>query len=185
MTVSGADLPPALYEMPCGTTLGELASAHGVPAFAAALPAGMFGGIVGPDAAGRGLGSSGVVRFMAPGECPVALVAEALRFLGAESARQCGICIMGTKSLDDTLAALAAGSCSDEEIDKLAGRAAKLPGRGACGLLDAAASMAGSLLATFPGVVRDHIQRPRPDCRVPPSLSVAPELCLAILEGTT
>lgn len=172
ITVSGGDLPAMLYEVPAGTTLGALAQAHGLQQFVAALPSGMFGGIVGTEAADRDLGSAGQVRFLRAGECPVAVVAAALRFLGAESSRQCGICVMGTSSLDGTVAALAAGTCQRDDVAKLAARAAKLPGRGACGLLDAAASMADALLTRFPADVERHLLGGCPGCEVLPDLHV-------------
>ncbi|MET9842820.1 hypothetical protein ABZZ01_34400, partial [Streptomyces virginiae] len=39
-----------------------------------------------------------------------------------------------------------------------------LRGRGACGLLDAAAGIAGSLLRSFPHLVRSHLAAPCPVC---------------------
>lgn len=172
VTVSGGGAPPALYEVPRGTTLGELAMAHGRPAFAAALPSGMFGGIVDRSAAGRDLGHTGGVRLLGDDECPVAVAAAAARFLGAESARQCGICVLGTGSLDGGLSALAAGTATPDDLVTLAARAAKLPGRGACGLLDAAAAMTASLLTHLPDAVRRHLDGPCPTCRVPVDLTV-------------
>jgi NADH:ubiquinone oxidoreductase subunit F (NADH-binding) len=180
VTVSGGDRPPALYEVPRGTTLGELAAAHGRPDFTAALPSGMFGGIVDRTAADRDLGNAGCVRLLGADECPVALVAAAARFLGAESARQCGICVLGTSSLDGGLAALAAGTATADDLATLATRARRLPGRGACGLLDAAAAMAASLLANFPDLVQRHLAGPCPACLIRPDLTVP--LDLPVLE---
>ena len=192
VTVSGGDRPAALYEVPRGTTLGELATAHGRPDFAAALPSGLFGGVVDRSAADRDLGHAGCVRLLGADECPVGVVAEAVRFLGAESARQCGICVLGTSSLDGGLAALAAGTATADELGTLATRAARLPGRGACGLLDAAAAMAASLLTHFPDAVQRHLTavpravrglHRRPDLSVP--LDRTPPIPLAVLEGTS
>ena len=69
VTVSGGDVPPALYEAPRHHA-GRAGRCAGRPDVAAALPAGMLGGIVDRCAA-RDLGQTGCVRLLGADECPV------------------------------------------------------------------------------------------------------------------
>ncbi|MGY4969511.1 NADH-ubiquinone oxidoreductase-F iron-sulfur binding region domain-containing protein [Streptomyces nigrescens] len=139
---------------------------------------GLFGGLIGPGrldlaldpdtlaAAGTALGC-GAIRFLAPDECPVSLVSAALAHLAAESARQCGICVAGTGSLRDAVGALTNGTADSGLLTRLQRWSTSLPGRGACGLLGAAAGTAGSLLRAFPDLVRAHLDAPCPGCAAP------------------
>lgn len=175
VTLSGGPAAPLLTEVPYGTPLRALADAYGTPDAAGALMGGLFGGLVDasaldlplePDAlasAGTTLGC-GAVRFLTDGTCPVTLTADAVGHLASESSRQCGVCVSGTKAISGALTALAAGSADPDTVAHLERWAAGLPGRGACGLLDAAAGNAGSLLRTFPALVRSHLTTPCPAC---------------------
>ncbi|MEV6399089.1 NADH-ubiquinone oxidoreductase-F iron-sulfur binding region domain-containing protein [Streptomyces sp. NPDC051907] len=179
VTLSAAGGPALLAEVPYGATLRTLAAAQGTPDAAGALMGGLFGGLIDgglldlpldPDAlkaAGTALGC-GAIHFLAPGECPVAVAADAVGHLAAESARQCGVCIAGTASISDALHALTAATAAPDALDKLARWSAGLPGRGACGLLDAAAGVAGSLLRVFPDVARAHLDSPCWACSAAP-----------------
>ena len=175
VTLSGGPGAPLLTEVPYGIPLRALAAAHGTPDAAGALMGGLFGGLVDasalnlpvePDAlaaAGSALGC-GAVRFLTDGACPVAVAADAVGHLAAESSRQCGVCVSGTAAISGALTALAAGSAGPDTVTHLERWATGLPGRGACGLLDAAAGNAGSLLRTFPALVRSHLATPCPAC---------------------
>ncbi|MFG2294397.1 NADH-ubiquinone oxidoreductase-F iron-sulfur binding region domain-containing protein [Streptomyces sp. NPDC048603] len=175
VTLSGGAAAPVLTEVPYGVPLRTLAAAHGTPDAAGALMGGLFGGLVGagdlglpldPDAlaaAGTALGC-GAVRFLAADACPVTAAAEAVDHLAAESARQCGVCVSGTAAVRDAVRALAAGTAGPGTAGNLERWSLALPGRGACGLLDAAAGIAGSLLRAFPGAVRGHLDAPCPAC---------------------
>ncbi|MCX5445602.1 NADH-ubiquinone oxidoreductase-F iron-sulfur binding region domain-containing protein [Streptomyces nigrescens] len=169
---------PLLAEVPYGCTLRTLAQAQGTPEPAGALMGGLFGGLIGPGrldlaldpdtlaAAGTALGC-GAIRFLAPDECPVSLVSAALAHLAAESARQCGICVAGTGSLRDAVGALTNGTADSGLLTRLQRWSTSLPGRGACGLLGAAAGTTGSLLRAFPDLVRAHLDAPCPGCAAP------------------
>ncbi|MFE5681119.1 NADH-ubiquinone oxidoreductase-F iron-sulfur binding region domain-containing protein [Streptomyces erythrochromogenes] len=175
VTLSGGPAGPVLTEVPYGIPLRALASRHGVPDAAGALMGGLFGGLVDAraldlplepgalTAAGTALGC-GAIRFLAPGACPVTCAADAAAHLAAESARQCGVCVSGTSAIGDTLSALAAGTAGPDTAERLDRWSRGLRGRGACGLLDAAAGLAGSLLRAFPGHVRSHLAAPCPVC---------------------
>ncbi len=180
VTLSGGHGTPLLAEVPYGTTLRTLAAAQGTPDATGALMGGLFGGLIESGsldlpldpaaltAAETALGC-GAIRFLAPGECPVALAADAVGHLAAESARQCGVCVAGTAAVRDTLDLLAAGTAAPDALTKLLRWSAGLPGRGACGLLDAAAGTAGSLLRAFPDLTRSHLESPCPDCAAGPA----------------
>lgn len=175
VTLSGGPGAPVLTEVPYGTPLRVLAAAHGAPDAAGALMGGLFGGLVDasaldlplePDtlaAAGTALGC-GAVRFLTGGTCPVTVAAEAVGHLAAESSRQCGVCVSGTAAIHGALTALATGSAGPDTLAHLERWSAGLPGRGACGLLDAAAGNAGSLLRAFPALTRSHVATQCPTC---------------------
>ncbi|MFI8103200.1 NADH-ubiquinone oxidoreductase-F iron-sulfur binding region domain-containing protein [Streptomyces sp. NPDC086023] len=168
VTLSGGPGAPLLTEVPYGTPLRDLADAVGVPDPAGALMGGLFGGLVDagalglplePDAlaaAGTALGC-GAVRFLAGGGCPVSAAADAAGYLAAESSRQCGVCVSGTAAIYGALAGLAAGTAAPDTAAHLERWSTGLRGRGACALLDAAASLAGSLLRAFPTAVASHL----------------------------
>ncbi len=168
VTVSGAGREPSLFEVPAGTRLGDLVGPG--PAVTGALLGGMFGGVRGPDAlalpldvdalaaAGAALGC-GAVHLLGPDDCPVDVAAEALAYLAAESSRQCGVCVSGTAALAATVGGLRAGTAGGGDLTRLARWAGGLPGRGACGLLDAAARNAGALLTHFPDLTAAHAAR--------------------------
>ena len=180
LTLSGAHGTGLLTEVPYGSTLATLAAAQGTPEATGALMGGLFGGLIDAGsldlpldpgaltAAGTALGC-GAIRFLAPGECPVALAADALDHLAAESSRQCGVCVSGTAAISDTLHHLIAGTAGPDSVERLLRWSSGLPGRGACGLLDAAAGTAGSLLRSFPESVRAHFGSPCPACDASPT----------------
>ncbi|MFB7657218.1 MULTISPECIES: NADH-ubiquinone oxidoreductase-F iron-sulfur binding region domain-containing protein [unclassified Streptomyces] len=175
VTLSGAPTEPVLAEVPYGITLRTLAAAHGAPDATGALMGGLFGGLVdartldlplAPDtlaAANTALGC-GAIRFLGADECPVTTAADAVGHLAAESARQCGVCVSGTAAIRDTLNSLTAGTAGPDTVSKLLRWSEGLPGRGACGLLDAAAGTAGSLLRAFPERVESHLGTLCPAC---------------------
>ncbi|WP_328535196.1 NADH-ubiquinone oxidoreductase-F iron-sulfur binding region domain-containing protein [Streptomyces sp. NBC_00344] len=175
VTLSGGSAGPLLAEVPYGTTLRTLARTQGTPEPVGALMGGLFGGLIGPrsldlaldpdtlSAAGTALGCA-AIRFLAPDECPVSVAALAARHLAAQSTRQCGVCVAGTGSIHDALTALASGTAEAGVHTNLHRWSTALPGRGACGLLDAAAGTAGSLLRAFPHLVSSHLDGPCPTC---------------------
>jgi NADH:ubiquinone oxidoreductase subunit F (NADH-binding) len=168
ITVSGTGLEPTLFEVPATTRLIDLLNATGSGDASGALMGGMFGGLIsdmaGPRldraslaAAGTSLGN-GVIHALRAGECPVDLAADALAYLAAESSRQCGVCVSGTRSLAAAVAALRDRIATTTDAANIARWSAALPSRGACGLLDAAARVAGSLVARHPQLVAAHTE---------------------------
>ncbi|MFF5289842.1 NADH-ubiquinone oxidoreductase-F iron-sulfur binding region domain-containing protein [Paractinoplanes globisporus] len=178
-TLTGGGRPATLHEVHPGTTLRALTEAHTPDPVRGVLAGGLFGGFLttldvevshdGLAAAGSALGC-GAFRVLGPDDCPVAVAAAALDYLAGQSAQQCGACIRGTDALSATVAALRAGTATAADLDLLATRASRLPGRGACGLPDAAARLATSLLTVFPAVVRRHLIPGCEACRLPVDL---------------
>jgi NADH:ubiquinone oxidoreductase subunit F (NADH-binding) len=170
VTVTGADRPPALYEIPHGLAFTELLSLHGVPAeqVRGALMGGYFAGMLNRGVLdstldhetlrrlGSGLGCGAI--SVLTGDCPVAVAASVLAYFGRENAGQCGSCFNGTAAMAAVAAALRDGVATDEDIARLRRWSVVLPGRGACGTLDGATNAAASLLAQFPQVVADHAE---------------------------
>ncbi|MFI1280137.1 NADH-ubiquinone oxidoreductase-F iron-sulfur binding region domain-containing protein [Streptomyces sp. NPDC020858] len=191
VTLSGGSAAPVLTEVPYGVPLRTLAAVLGAADTAGALMGGLFGGLVDarvldlpldPDAlasAGTALGC-GAIRFLAAGSCPVTAAADAVGHLAAESARQCGVCVSGTAAVRDAVYALAAGTAGPDVPAHLDRWSRGLPGRGACGLLDAAAGTAGSLLRTFPELVRSHLGGPCPTCAAAPPSGGSGRLAVAV-----
>ncbi|QHA02612.1 Fe-S-binding domain-containing protein [Streptomyces broussonetiae] len=179
VTVSGSGgSTAALAEVPVGTHLKVLADLCGHGRAGAVLLGGLFGGLHGAGwsdlrldhdrlrAAGGALGC-GALHFLLPEDCPVAVATEAAGYLAAQSARQCGVCISGTGALAGSLAAMARGEADDAATDRLRRWSRELPGRGACGLLDAAARVVSTLLAHFPGRIAAHREATCPTCADP------------------
>ncbi|MEU9500973.1 NADH-ubiquinone oxidoreductase-F iron-sulfur binding region domain-containing protein [Streptomyces sp. NPDC048196] len=178
VTLSGAGGAAALVEVTAGTHLTVLADLAGHGRAGAVLLGGLFGGLHGAgwrdlpldhdglSAAGGALGC-GALYFLRPEDCPVAVAAEATAYLAAQSARQCGVCVSGTGALATTLGAVARGEASDGTAETLRRWSRQLPGRGACGLLDAAAHLAATLLTHFPDRVDAHRGSACPACADP------------------
>jgi NADH:ubiquinone oxidoreductase subunit F (NADH-binding) len=168
LTLSSPDGPALLTEAPYGIRLRTLASVQGATDASGALMGGLFGGLIDDGAldlaldhealaaAGTALGC-GAIRFLDPDTCPLAIAADAVDHLRAESARQCGVCVSGTTAIGDTLRRLTTRTAAPESGDQLLRWSSGLPGRGACGLLDAAAGTAGSLLRSHPDIVAAHL----------------------------
>ncbi len=188
VTVSGTGTRPdadagtggtvALAEVPSGTHLKVIADLCGHGRADAVLLGGLFGGLHGAGwtdlpldhdrlrAAGGALGC-GALHFLHPEDCPVAVATEAAAYLAAQSARQCGVCVSGTGALTGTLTAVARGEADDDATGRLSRWSQQLPGRGACGLLDAAARVVASLLTHFPDRIDAHRGAVCPACADP------------------
>ncbi|MFD7395632.1 NADH-ubiquinone oxidoreductase-F iron-sulfur binding region domain-containing protein [Streptomyces virginiae] len=193
VTLSGGPATPMLTEVPYGIPLRTLAARYGAPEAAGALMGGLFGGLVDAHAldlplepgaltaAGTALGC-GALHFLAPGGCPVTTAADAAAHLAAESARQCGVCVSGTAAVGKALYGLASGTAGPDTEDNLRRWSQGLTGRGACGLLDAAAGIAGSLLRSFPAHLRSHLAAPCPVCAAAAPAAGRSRLTVAVPE---
>jgi NADH:ubiquinone oxidoreductase subunit F (NADH-binding) len=151
----------SLVETSASVTYGQL----GIDT---ALIGGMFGGLARLDTHARLKGGNGAIYTLDNADCPIDVAADALAYLSAESSRQCGVCVSGTRSLADAVAALRDGTATEAHVANIARWSTGLRGRGACGLLDAAASIAGSLTSQFLPSVVVHVGDDCPTCVVSP-----------------
>ncbi|MGH9464037.1 MAG: complex I 51 kDa subunit family protein, partial [Thermoanaerobaculia bacterium] len=165
--VSGRVTRPGLYEVPFGTTLGELVAMAGGVAGDGALQAVLLGGaagaFVGPEssdlaltfeatrAAGVALGSGVVMVFDSTADLGDALLAIA-RFFRHESCGQCVPCRVGTVRQEELLERLRAGrpfGSRAEELVLLSELAQAMRDASICGLGQTASTAIESALARF------------------------------------
>ncbi|MFI9628798.1 NADH-ubiquinone oxidoreductase-F iron-sulfur binding region domain-containing protein [Streptomyces sp. NPDC052042] len=157
-----------LFEVALGTPLRDIVGEAG-----AVLAGGYFGGLLPASrldlpldydafrAAGSGLGCA-AFTVLQTGQCPLELGTAVAGYFAAESSRQCGVCLNGTKAMAAALERVRTGEHSEDDLDKLARWATTLPGRGACALLDGAALLVRSLLEHFADEIRYHLRRTCP-----------------------
>ena len=169
-TLTGGEFAPSLVEVPFGAPLGEL-----VPAGLRGVTAGgLFGGLLADPwlsrsttkrsvrpaagwAAARSCCSAPTtVRSTQPRTPSRISPLRAPGSAASASTRPPGwpACSPGC----------ALGATTSDEVARMAGWTQKVPGRGACALVDAAARMAASLLREFPDEVAAHLAHPCPRC---------------------
>ncbi|MEV6164880.1 NADH-ubiquinone oxidoreductase-F iron-sulfur binding region domain-containing protein [Streptomyces sp. NPDC052052] len=169
MTLSGTSRN-GLHEVPFGTVFGDVLEWSGEDpgSVRGALAGGYFGGMLNERvldlpldhetfaAAGSGLGCGAFV-VLGDRDCPVAVAAAVMSYFARENAGQCGSCFNGTAAMAGVLDALREHRAQPPDMERLRRWAAGLRGRGACGTLDGATNLAGSLLREFPEQVEDHL----------------------------
>lgn len=175
-TITGANRPPVLYELPHGLPFAELLALHGVSSerVRGALMGGYFAGLLNRAVLdttldhetmrrfGSGLGCGAV--SLITDDCPVAVAASVLAYFDRENAGQCGSCFNGTAAMAAVGGALRDSVATKEDLGRLRRWSVVLRGRGACATLDAATNVAASLLDQFPDEVADHLAGTCHDC---------------------
>jgi NADH:ubiquinone oxidoreductase subunit F (NADH-binding) len=177
VTITGADRPPGLYEVPHGLPITELLALHGVSTdqVRGALVGGYFAGLLNRQVLDttvdhetfRGLGCGlgcGAISVITD-DCPVAVAASVLAYFDRENAGQCGSCFNGTAAMAAVAGALRDSVATDEDLTRLRRWSIVLRGRGACATLDAATNIAASLLDQFPAQVQQHLDNACPTCQ--------------------
>lgn len=178
VTITGADRPPGLYEVPHGLPITELLALHGVSSdqVRGALMGGYFAGLLNRDVLdvtvdhetfqrlGSGLGCAAITVLT--DDCPVAVAASVLAYFDRENAGQCGSCFNGTAAMAAVAGALRDGVATDEDLTRLRRWSVVLRGRGACATLDAATNIAASLLDQFPHAVQRHLDNACQTCQL-------------------
>jgi NADH:ubiquinone oxidoreductase subunit F (NADH-binding) len=106
-------------------------------------------------AAGASMGA-GVVAPLPAGACGLVETASVFAFLAASSARQCGPCLFGLRSISAMLSDLARGRARRRDVERIQRHAAEVSGRGACRHPDGAIRMMASALSTFAADVSAH-----------------------------
>jgi NADH:ubiquinone oxidoreductase subunit F (NADH-binding) len=167
MTLSGGVHRPGVYEVDIGTTVAEVLDRAGgaVSPPAGALLGGYFGSWIGPDGLlpltldsealarrGASLGC-GVLGVLPDGGCGIGESARIVAYLAAESAGQCGPCVLGLRALADAMQRIARSDAVPADLDRVRRWARLIRGRGACNHPDGAAHHLESALDTF----ADHL----------------------------
>jgi NADH:ubiquinone oxidoreductase subunit F (NADH-binding) len=168
---------PALYELPLGASLSDLAGdfGRGKATFTAVIMGGLFGGMAPltedvslqftrqPES-DTALGCASFFFIDQNEDCPVAAAADVAAYLSRNNARQCGSCMRGTASAAKALNLLCAGAGSTSLLDDFARWARVLPGRGACAVPDGVARLLRCLLTHFTPVIEAHLAGPCARC---------------------
>ena len=172
VTVTGAP-HGGVREVELGTRIGELAQISGVDPRAsdAVLLGGYFGRWTSRElswalpldpvvlrSAGASFGT-GVVSFLAAGQCGVAATATILDYMAAQSAAQCGPCVFGLRSIADTTRAIASGVATSSDVGRLERWAGQIEARGACRHPDGAVGLLLSAITTFGADFGSHARR--------------------------
>ncbi len=172
VTVGGAVWNPGVYEVEYGTSLESVLSEAGGPATPASAV--LVGGLAGawlslpaaaqvaftPEdlrAAGAIGGGIAALTVLPHRACGLAETARALRYLAAQSARQCGPCMFGLPAIADDMTKLATGVAGQAGLHRLWGRLDVVRGRGACAHPNGAVALASSALRVFADDLDSHV----------------------------
>lgn len=104
--------------------------------------------------AGALLGCGALLRLMK--SCPIDVAVELATYFERQNAKQCGVCINGTRSMSEALARVRTGVASDTDIANLGRWSSRLRGRGVCALLDGATHIVSTQLRCFEHEVVSH-----------------------------
>jgi len=174
VTLGGAVRRPGIYELPLGLPLAELLDSAGGLAepVSAFLVGGYFGGWVAAadaaslrlseaDLAARGGGLGARALYALPERaCGVFETARVARYLGGESAGQCGPCVHGLAAIADALERLAWNRDPDAaDVARIERWSGQIDGRGACRHPDGAVRFVGSALRVFRRELELHLRR--------------------------
>jgi NADH:ubiquinone oxidoreductase subunit F (NADH-binding) len=170
VTISGAVAAPGVYELAFGTSMTDLLAAAGgvTDGLRALLVGGYFGTWVDASRAvnlrlaredlrsvGCTLGS-GVLIALGESACGLHESARVIDYLARESAGQCGPCVYGLRAIADGVGALAAGTASVNERERLLRWTRDVRGRGACHHPDGAVRFVQSVLDVFDDEIEEH-----------------------------
>jgi NADH:ubiquinone oxidoreductase subunit F (NADH-binding) len=93
---------------------------------------------------------------LGPHGCGLTETARLLDYLAAESAGQCGPCVLGLPELAERFAALVDGRATRRQVRRIRELAVAIRGRGACAHPDGAVQLAETALAAFGPEIRRH-----------------------------
>ena len=123
--------------------------------------------------AGATLGA-GVIVPLPRDVCPLAEMADVVRYMEGQGAGQCGPCVHGLAELAETMDRLAYGTRNGPHVDRILETCALVEGRGACRHPDGVARFVRSGLGVFADEVASHQRRgPCPRTRAARVLPVA------------
>lgn len=195
VTISGAVASPGVYELAFGTPMTDLLAAAGGPTegLRALLVGGYFGTWVEVERAvnlrlaredlrsvGCTLGS-GVLIALGESACGLHESARVIDYLARESAGQCGPCVYGLRAIADGVIAIAEGTASRGERERVLRWTRDVRGRGACHHPDGAVRFVQSVLDVFDGEIEGHLSA---RCRaLPVGLPVGEDVAWAAAAG--
>jgi NADH:ubiquinone oxidoreductase subunit F (NADH-binding)/ferredoxin len=107
--------------------------------------------------AGAALGA-GIIVPLATDTCPLGEVARVARYMGEESAGQCGPCRLGLPAVARSFTALAAGRSTDSALAAIHRGSGVVRGRGACSHPDGTTRFLLSALEVFKDDVEKHMR---------------------------
>ncbi|MFD7664409.1 NADH-ubiquinone oxidoreductase-F iron-sulfur binding region domain-containing protein [Streptomyces sp. NPDC059788] len=167
LTVAGEQV----VEAPTGVPLARVLARCGLGPGQGVLIGGYHGTWLPPQAASTALLSredlaaygavlgAGAVLPLPEGTCPAGETVRVARWLAAESAGQCGPCVLGLPALADALGQ-AVGGGGQRALDSVRARMRAVERRGACSHPDGTARFVASALAAFPDEFARHADGP-------------------------
>ncbi|MFH8347147.1 NADH-ubiquinone oxidoreductase-F iron-sulfur binding region domain-containing protein [Streptomyces sp. NPDC018045] len=163
LTVAGE----RVVEAPTGVPLARVLARCGLGPGQGVLVGGYHGTWLSPSAAAAVLLSrdglaaygavlgAGAILPLPEGTCPAGETVRVARWLAAESAGQCGPCVLGLPALADALGQ-AVGGGGQRALDAVRARMRAVQRRGACSHPDGTARFVASALAAFPDEFDGH-----------------------------
>ncbi|MFZ3265461.1 MAG: NAD(P)H-dependent oxidoreductase subunit E [Terriglobales bacterium] len=171
--ISGDVNRPGIFEVPMGTTYGELiheraggiAGGRELLAFAPSgpssgyLPASMANLPLDWNAvaAAGSMVGSGAIVVCAEGRCMLDMALNATRFYRNESCGKCVPCRVGSQKLVEMLKAWTAGQSSKEDMQVLEELSTAMRQASICGLGQVVPVPIASVMKHFPGTVEEHL----------------------------
>ncbi len=171
VTINGVDRP-GVYEVPLGSSLKSVLRNAGAHDVTGVLVGGYFGtwltsrqaamATLSADdlkAMGAGLGC-GAIAVLHSGTCPLTELARVTRWLAAQSAGQCGVCVHGLPAIAGGVEHIADGRDRDGSAELAVRRWIDMvAGRGACKLPDGALRFVSSGFSVFAEHIAEHAAR--------------------------
>lgn len=179
--ISGDVLRPGIFEVPMGTTYGELIheNAGGIPdggKLLAFAPSGPSSGYLPASmtnlpldwnavAAAGSMVGSGAIVVCAEGRCMLDMALNATRFYRNESCGKCVPCRVGSQKLVEMLkgwtAGQSSGQSSKEDMQVLGELSTAMKQASICGLGQVVPVPIASVMKHFPGTVEEHMDHRR------------------------
>ena len=173
--VSGDVVRPGIFEVPMGTTYGELINenAGGIPGgkqLLAFAPSGPSSGYLPASmttlpldwnavAAAGSMVGSGAIVVCAEGRCMLDMALNATRFYRNESCGKCVPCRVGSQKMVEMLKGWTEGRSAKEDMQVMDELSLAMRQASICGLGQVVPVPIASVMKHFPVVVEDHIVR--------------------------